>query len=117
MNHRYCAAALGLTLAMLPIGAWADTSHQNMVMEHGTQVMRFDQAQAMHMFLPSATGGVLELLVHDMDQTQIRLVRSHLLQEAASFTRGDYSDPAYIHGKGMPGLDQLASQPSRGSVR
>jgi hypothetical protein len=88
-----------------------------MVMEHGTQVMRFDQAQAMHMFLPSATGGVLELLVHDMDQTQIRLVRSHLLQEAASFTRGDYSDPAYIHGKGMPGLDQLASQPSRVSVR
>ena len=117
MNHRLCAAALSLTFAMLPIGAWADTSDQSMVMEHGAQVMPFDQAQAVHMFLPSATGGVVDVVVHDMDQTQIQLVRSHLLQEAARFTRGDYSDPAYIHGKGMPGLAQLASKASRVSVR
>lgn len=86
-------------------------------MQHGAQVMPFDQKQATHMFLPSAGGGVVEIVVHDMDQTQIALVRSHLLQEAARFTRGDYSDPAYIHGKTMPGLDRLELGASRVSVR
>lgn len=117
MNHRFFAAALGLALAMLPISAWADASHQSMVMQHGAEVMPFDQSQAMHMFLPSVTGGVVEIVVHDMDEAQIQLVRSHLLQEAGRFARGDYSDPAYIHGKEMPGLTQLASRASRVSVR
>jgi hypothetical protein len=117
MNPKTIAAALGLALAMLPIGAWADASHQDVVMEHGAQVMPFDQSQAMHMFLPSVTGGVVEVVVHDMDETQIRLVRSHLLQEAGRFARGDYSDPTYIHGKEMPGVTQLASRGSRVLVR
>ena len=117
MNNKFFAAAFGLTLAMLPTGAWADASHQNMVMERGAEVMPFDQSQDAHMFLPSITGGVVEIVVHDMDETQIQLVRSHLLQEAARFARGDYSDPAYIHGKEMPGLTQLASRASRVSVR
>lgn len=110
-------AAMALALAAVPIAGRADDSHQNMVMEHGAQVMPFDQKQAMHMFLPSATGGVVEIVVHDMDATQIALVRSHLLQEAAMFTRGDYSDPAYIHGKAMPGLVGLEASASRVSVR
>jgi hypothetical protein len=63
-----------------------------------------------------ATGGVVGIVVHDMNPTQIVLVRSQLLQEAAKFARGDYSDPAYIHGKTMPGLAQLASGSSRMSV-
>ena len=45
------------------------------------------------------------------------MVRSHLLQEAAKFASGNYSDPAYIHGKKMPGLDQLQSGALRVSVR
>ena len=117
MNRRFFIPALGLTLAVPPSSAWADTAHQNMVMEHGAQVMPFDQSQAMHMFLPSETGGVIEIVVHDMDETQIQLVRSHLLQEAGRFARGDYSDPAYIHGNQMPGLTQLASRASHVSVR
>jgi hypothetical protein len=106
-----------LALAGTPFAVRADISHQRMVMEHGAQVMPFDQKQAMHMFLPSATGGIVEIVVHDMNPTQIALVRSHLLQEAAMFTRGDYSDPAYIHGKTMPGLARLASAASRVTVR
>lgn len=117
MNHKFFAAALGLALAMLPGGARAGTPQQNMVMEHGAQVMPFDKSEAMHMFLPSATGGVVEIVVHDMDARQIQLVRSHLLREAGRFARGDYSDPAYIHGKDMPGLAQLASRASQVSIR
>lgn len=109
-------AVLATIIVLAPAIARAG-SHSNMVMEHGAQVMPFDQNQAMHMFLPSATGGVVEIVVHDMDATQIALVRSHLLQEAAMFTRGDYSDPAYIHGKTMPGLSAMESGSAKVSVR
>lgn len=109
-------AALAVIVVLAPAIARAD-SHSNMVMGHGAQVMPFDQNQAMHMFLPSAIGGVVEIVVHDMDARQIALVRSHLLQEAAMFTRGDYSDPAYIHGKTMPGLVALESGSAKVSVR
>ncbi|HEY1884236.1 MAG TPA: hypothetical protein VGG51_14500 [Candidatus Cybelea sp.] len=116
MKRNAYTAIMALVLAAFPFVVRADDAHQNMVMEHGEQVMPFDQAQAMHMFLPSATGGVVEIVVHDMNPTQIALVRSHLLQEAAKFARGDYSAPAYIHGKSMPGLVQLKAGSSRMSV-
>ena len=117
MKRNTYTAIVALALVAVPFAVRADNSHQNMVMEHGAQVMPFDQNQAMHMFLPSATGGVVEIVVHNMDAAQIALVRSHLLQEAAMFARGDYSDPAYIHGKTMPGLARLKSAASRVSVR
>lgn len=117
MKRNTYTAIMALALAAVPFAVRADTSHQDMVTEHGAQVMPFDQKQAMHMFLPSTTGGVVEIVVHDMDATQVALVRSHLLEEAAMFTRGDYSDPAYIHGKTMPGLARLESAASRVSVR
>ena len=110
-------AIMAFALVVSPLTVQADDSHANMVMQHGARVMPFDQSQAMHMFLPDSNGGVLEIVVHDMNQAQISLVRSHLLQEAAKFTSGNYSDPAYIHGKKMPGLDQLQSGALRVSVR
>jgi hypothetical protein len=110
-------AMMALALVVSPLTVQADDSHASMVMQHGAQVMPFDQSQAMHMFLPDSNGGVLEIVVHDMNQAQIALVRSHLVQEAAKFASGSYSDPAYIHGKNMPGLDQLQSGALRVSVR
>ena len=117
MKRNTYVAIIALALVVVPLAARADNPDENMVVEYGAQVMPFDQTQAKHMFLPSAGGGVVEIVVHNMDATQIALVRSHLLQEAAMFARGDYSDPAYIHGKTMPGLDRLKSGASRVSVR
>jgi hypothetical protein len=116
MKRKVYLAILAFAVAA-PLTVRADDSHEKMVMQHGAEVMPFDQSQATHMFLADPNGGVLEIVVHDMDQTQISLVRSHLLQEAAQFTSGNYSDPAYIHTKTMPGLDQLQSGALRVSVR
>ena len=71
MKRNTYTAIMALALAAAPFAVRADTSHQDMVMEHGAQVMPFDQKQAMHMFLPSATGGVVEIVVHDMDATRL----------------------------------------------
>jgi hypothetical protein len=117
MKRNIRLVAFAATMAIAPTTTLADDSHAQMVMEHGAQVMPFYQNQAMHMFLPSETGGVIEVVVHDLNPRQIDVVRSHLLNEAARFARGDYSDPSYIHGAAMPGLGQLRAGASRVSVR
>jgi|SRR5580692_719017 hypothetical protein len=114
--ERLSIAAL-MALMTSPVYADTPATDRNTVMTRGAQIMPFDMRTAMHMFLPSSSGGVVEVMVHDMDPKQIALVRSHLLAEAAKFARGDYSDPAYIHGIAMPGLAQLASGAARVSVR
>jgi hypothetical protein len=117
MKRNVCLAVLAIALAATRANVVADDQHDRMVMEHGSEVMPFDQSRATHMFLPSAAGGVIEIVVRDLNQKQVDLVRSHLLEEAARFARGDYSDPAYIHGAAMPGLSRLSAGASRVTVR
>jgi hypothetical protein len=76
-------------------------------------VMPFSMNDTMHMFHPSANGGTMEVVVRDDNAHQIALVRQHLNREAAAFARGNYSDPADIHGRTMPGLRELSSGASR----
>lgn len=78
-----------------------------MVEQRSKEVMPFDLNRTMHIFEPTPYGGVQTVIVHDGDPKQIALVRSHLRKEAAAFARGDYADPAEIHGSNMPGLAQL----------
>ncbi len=117
MKRSSFLAVLVVALAATRANVFADDQHDHMVMEHGAQVMPFDQSHATHMFLSSTTGGAIEIVVRDLNQRQIDLVRSHLLEEAARFARGDYSDPAYIHGAAMPGLSRLSAGASRVRVR
>jgi len=87
------------------------------MVEHGSEmVMPFDMNRTMHIFKPTADGGVQSVMVHDGDPKQIALVRSHLRKEAAAFAHGDFSDPAKIHGMDMPGLVQLRAGASRMTV-
>jgi|SRR5580698_6929915 hypothetical protein len=110
MKLRHIVVALVL---LAPAIARAD----QMDMGQAAHIMQFDQSVAMHMFLPDANGGVMEIVVHSMDAHQIALVRSHLLDEAAKFAKGDYADPASIHGQSLPGLSALESSASHVSVR
>ena len=79
--------------------------------------MPFDLNRTMHIFEPTPDGGLQTVMVHDGDPQQVALVRSHLRKEAAAFARGDFSDPAVIHGVTMPGLAQLRAGANRMSVR
>jgi hypothetical protein len=92
----------------------ADTERQQEVTMRGMGVMPFDQEQTMHMFQPLADGGLQRVTAKDpTNQEQIALIRSHLKEEADRFQRGDFADPAQIHGVDMPGLAEL----SRGAAR
>ena len=57
----------------------------------------------------SETGGIQRVIAKDLSDTnQIKLIQQHLQHEAELFQKGDYSDPAALHGQDMPGIKELA---------
>ena len=84
------------------------------VAERGALVMPFDLERTTHVFTPTASGGVQTVVADDAaDREQVGLVRAHVREEAARFARGDFADPAAIHGEEMPGLAELRAGASR----
>lgn len=79
----------------------------------GASVMPFDIGRTVHVFTPDPGGGVQSVLSRDGDPAQVALIRSHLRKEAVAFARGDYADPAAIHGADMPGLKELQAGATR----
>jgi hypothetical protein len=56
------------------------------------------------------TGGIQQVVTKDLnDTTQVALIQQHLEHEAMKFSKGDFSDPAALHGATMPGLKDLAA--------
>jgi hypothetical protein len=90
------------------IGLCASPSRQEEVATKGAKIMPFDLEQTVHHFQPLEHGGLQTVMVKDpSNSTQIALIQAHLKKEAEKFQRGDFSDPAKIHGENMPGLAAL----------
>ena len=107
-------AMLATLLALLSCATAIAQTKQEHVHEMAPGVMPFDVSRTVHVFKMSATGGVEKVVAKDPGAAgQIALIRQHLRHEATSFQRGDFSDPAMLHGDGMPGLKDLESGASR----
>jgi hypothetical protein len=79
--------------------------------------MPFDLAKTTHIFEMTHTGGIQQVIVKDANDTQqIGLIRQHLEHEAMLFRKGNFSDPASLHGAEMPGLKELAGGASNMSI-
>ena len=108
---------LSTLAAVLVFGAAAGCSagdpiseQQAQVAERGADVMPFDLDATTHVFTKSDDGGNQVVRADDPnDQVQIGLVREHLAEERDNFARGDFDDPAQIHGHDMPGVAELAA--------
>jgi hypothetical protein len=91
--------------------ASSSAERQRDVARRGAEVMPFDLEATTHRFEPVDDGLVETVVADDPDgpggAEQVELVRRHLAHEAELFDRGDYADPAAIHGDDMPGLAQL----------
>lgn len=80
------------------------------VADRGAQVMPFDLDATTHVFTKTDDGGVQVVTADDpADAVQVGLIREHLIDERANFARGDFDDPAQIHGHDMPGVAELAA--------
>ena len=95
----------------------AQTQRRTHVEHNSERVMPFSMTGSKHVFVPTPAGGVQTVLVRDGNATQVALVRAHLRKEAGAFARGDFADPAAIHGGDMPGLKALHAGAARISVR
>lgn len=104
---RLFVASVATLLLGYSAHALAQTAQEHVhSMSH--MVMPFDVSRTVHIFAMTDSGGVQRVVVKDKsDTTQIEQIRAHLRQEAGRFQRGDYSDPAKLHGADMPGLKEL----------
>lgn len=108
------AVGIIVILGLAAFGAWAllaqraPADRQAEVAARGAAVMPFDLERTTHIFEDRPDGGLQQVVADDpADTQQVALIRGHLQEEAAKFERGDFGDPAAIHGEGMPGLAQL----------
>jgi len=95
----------------------AQASRVDQVRDAGAEVMPFDLDKTKHSFTTNDDGGVQTVFTLDPDDTeQLKLVRNHLSYIATEFQRGNFTDPADIHGSDMPGLGVLKTNPDRFSI-
>ncbi len=107
-------AALFLLAACSPTLSRQRSAQQAEVAERGADVMPFDLDVTQHIFMPRADGGLQQVVADDVDDgKQITLIREHLTEEAERFRRGNFDDPAQIHGQTMPGLADLRAHDGR----
>jgi hypothetical protein len=109
--------ACALSLVLLAGTALADTRQEHVHQMSG-HVMPFDMAKTTHVFVMTERGGVQKVIAKDArDEAQVEMIRQHLHHEYENFRRGDYADPATLHGAGMPGLAELQAGARKVTVR
>jgi len=76
--------------------------------EHGQMAMGFDQDQATHHFTLTPKGGTIAATANDASDVTTRdHIRTHLLEIAASFAKGDFEKPLMTHGEMPPGVTEM----------
>ena len=113
-------ATLTIMAALLFYATRTFTTHNRHeeVAAHGAQVMPFDLEKTVHVFEKLDDGGLQKVVVKDpSNKEQISLIQAHLKEESERFRRGDFSDPAKIHGQDMPGLAELKAGVGEIAVR
>ena len=126
IKNKQNAITVGLALLLLVAGVaiWVgygvfrQHARQANVAARGSQVMPFDLEQTTHVFQKMDDGGVQRVTAKESSNSeQIDLIQAHIQEEADKFQRGDFSDPAHIHGQQMPGLAELTAGASQIDVR
>ncbi len=105
--------ALAASLALISCCVLADTTQEHV---HGAahSVMPFDMSKTLHVFVMTDDGGVQKVVTRDgAGAEQVALIRRHLEQEADAFAKGDFADPAHLHGASMPGLADMKANATK----
>jgi hypothetical protein len=103
-----CLTVMSMVGAVSGMEGSTSAARQAEVATRGAQVMPFDLEQTTHVFQSLNDGGLQTVRAKDpANREQIALIQAHLKAEAEKFQRGDFSDPAKIHGEDMPGLAEL----------
>lgn len=70
--------------------------------------MGFSQTATTHHFLITPGGGVIQVTANDgKDAKSIAAIRSHMRRIAASFAKGDFSIPSFVHAEQVTGTEEM----------
>jgi hypothetical protein len=78
--------------------------------KRGKQAMGVDQYTSTHKFDALPDGGRIELQRDTDDSVGIAEIRAHIREIAASFKRGDFSTPEFVHMREVPGTKVMAAR-------
>jgi hypothetical protein len=74
------------------------------------RAMGIDQYTSTHRFDALPDGGRIELQRDADDPAGTAQIRRHLRKVAAAFATGDFSTPAFVHARDVPGTDVMAAK-------
>jgi hypothetical protein len=92
----------------------ADTAFTNM-QDRGKMAMGVDQYTSSHHFESTPDGGRIELQRDTVDSLGIAQIRAHMRLIQHAFEAGDFSTPAFVHMKDMPGTAIMSAK--RGVIK
>jgi hypothetical protein len=107
VRYAVALAAASLVTGAAACGPSETEQRQEAVAEAGRAVMPFDLDATTHVFEKLPDGGLQTVVADADDPEQAALIRAHLTDEAERFQRGDFHDPAMIHGDDMAGMHAL----------
>jgi len=78
----------------------------------GKIAMGVDQYTSSHVFEDLPDGGRIELQRDVDDPEGVKVIRAHLREIADVFSKGDFSIPAFVHMRAVPGTETMAAKRS-----
>jgi len=120
--HATRALAALAALAAAPLGAQqappdtgAHHGHQAApdtgfaaLQRRGERAMGVDQYTSVHRFEALPDGGRIRLARAAADSAGAAIIRAHMREIAAAFTRGDFTTPGFVHARDVPGTATMA---------
>ena len=122
--RKFTAAVAALTFAAIPAAAQShahDSTHADKspakndssfaaLQARGQVAMGVDQYTSKHQFENLANGGRIELQRMEDDSAGTATIREHLKSIAEAFRLGDFSTPAFVHFREVPGAAKIAAK-------
>jgi hypothetical protein len=110
MPARILFVAPFILIAAVGSHASAQDSSFAAMQRRGKMAMGVDQYTSVHRFDDLADGGRIELQRDRDDAVGIRAIRDHLEAIETAFSTGDFSTPAFVHMREVPGTKVMAAR-------
>jgi hypothetical protein len=109
------ASASGCAWSEIPTGGASETKAGSFaaLQARGEEAMGVNQYTSTHRFDALADGGRIELQRGADDPAAVDKIRRHLREVAKAFASGDFSLPAFVHMREVPGTAVMAAKKDR----
>ncbi|HKY96339.1 MAG TPA: hypothetical protein VJL35_00660 [Gemmatimonadaceae bacterium] len=104
-----CAASAACRTDAPPSRDPVDTAFAAL-QQRGQMAMGVDQYTSQHKFEATSEGGRIELQRDTADSLGIAQIRAHLKLIQHAFQAGDFSTPAFVHMRDMPGTQVMKAK-------